>query len=92
MTKDSNAPYTASEIAVTATNDLSAAKKIDELPVLAKDRHFLSRLQRELTRPSKKANPKLWRRSKLLLRKLRHARSKWYKSASRAFQPIYQKL
>lgn len=58
MTKDSNAPHTASEIAVTATNDLSAAKKIDELPVLAKDRHFLSRLQRELTRPSKKANPK----------------------------------
>lgn len=58
MTKDSNAPHTASEIAVTATNDLSAAKKIDELPVLAKDRHFLSRLQRELTRPSKNANPK----------------------------------
>lgn len=58
MTKDSNAPHTASEIAVTATSDLSAAKKIDELPVLAKDRHFLSRLQRELTRPSKNANPK----------------------------------
>ncbi|WP_227431348.1 hypothetical protein, partial [Psychrobacter sp. I-STPA6b] len=35
---------------VTQTNDIQSAQQFDELPVLAKDRHFLSRLQRELER------------------------------------------
>lgn len=59
MTKDSNDIHTASEVAVTASNDFQTAKQIDELPVLAKDRHFLSRLQRELSRPPKNASPKV---------------------------------
>ena len=58
MTKDSNDIHTASEVAVTASNNLQTAKQIGELPVLAKDRHFLSRLQRELSRPAKNTNPK----------------------------------
>lgn len=59
MTKDSNDIHTAPEVAVTASNDFQTAKQIDELPVLAKDRHFLSRLQRELSRPPKSASPKV---------------------------------
>jgi len=59
MTKDSNDIHTASEVAVTASNDFQTAKQVDELPVLAKDRHFLSRLQRELSRPPKNASPKV---------------------------------
>ncbi|PNK61746.1 ATP-dependent RNA helicase HrpA [Psychrobacter sp. FDAARGOS_221] len=35
------------------------AKQLNELPVLAKDRHFLSRLQREITRPNKNIPPKV---------------------------------
>lgn len=43
---------------VTQTNDIQSAQQFDELPVLAKDRHFLSRLQRELERKSNKTNTK----------------------------------
>ncbi len=41
------------------SSKLAVVKSMKELPVLAKDRHFLSRLQRELSRPPKNADPKV---------------------------------
>ena len=82
MTKDSNDTHTASEIAVTASNDLQTAQKIDELPVLAKDRHFLSRLQRELTRPPKKVDPKV----------MAEKQAKFEKVKSRSQQVVQERI
>lgn len=46
------------EPVISKSNDIQTSKRIGELPVLAKDRHFLSRLERELIRKPKKAGDK----------------------------------
>ncbi|WP_296405615.1 ATP-dependent RNA helicase HrpA [Psychrobacter sp.] len=58
MTKDSNDIHSESKIAITANNELQTAEHLEKLPVLAKDRYFLERLQRELSRPTKSPNLK----------------------------------
>lgn len=56
--KGSKAGESAVPVLITQSNDIQSTQKFDDLPVLAKDRHFLSRLQRELDRRPNKANDK----------------------------------